>query len=159
MRFRILKFRPAPGRGSATRPAPCARGRPSPTTIAFCFEGARQHRLLIQRCTGCGTLRHPPLPACPECRSFEWDTVESSGRGELYSFVVVHYPQVPAFEYPLPVGLVALEEGTRLVADLDGLEPGGWRIGMAVEAHFVDYDDDLTLPVFGPAPGAAEGRA
>ncbi len=158
MRFRILKFRPRPAEGrDEARPL---RPRPAITDDnAFWFEGARQHRLLIQRCTACGTLRHPPLPSCPECRSFAWDTVESSGKGELYSFVVVHYPQVPAFEYPLPVGLVALEEGTRLVADLDGLEPGGWRIGMAVEAHFVDYDDNLSLPVFGPAPGAAEGRA
>ncbi len=81
MRFRILKFRPAPGRGAGRGAARCARGRPSPTTTPSGSKGRAQHRLLIQRCTGCGTLRHPPLPACPECRSFEWDTVESSGRG------------------------------------------------------------------------------
>jgi uncharacterized OB-fold protein len=151
MRFRILKFRPRSIEGQGeTRPL---RPRPAITEDnAFWFEGALQHRLLIQRCTACGMLRHPPLPSCPACRSFEWDTVEASGRGELYSFVVVHYPQVPAFEYPLPIGLVELEEGTRLVADLDGLEPDGWRIGMAVEAHFVDYDENLSLPVFRPVP-------
>ncbi len=153
MRFRILKYRPkaaAPGVDEAP-PRP-KRPRPAITEdIAFWFEGARQHQLLIQRCTSCNELRHPPLPACPHCRSFDWDTVEASGRGEVYSFVVVHYPQIPAFDYPLPIGLIELEEGTRLVADLDGLDPAAWQVGMPVVAHFVDYDDELSLPVFCPA--------
>lgn len=164
MHFRILKYRPTGDGGSAgepgggeTRPR---RPRPAITEdIAFWFEGARRHQLLIQRCADCGTLRHPPLPACPSCRSFEWDTVEASGRGEIYSFVVVHYPQVPAFDYPLAIGLVALEEGTRLVADLDGLDPSEWRIGMPVVAHFVDHDEELSLPVFRPADRAGSGGA
>jgi uncharacterized OB-fold protein/acyl dehydratase len=165
MRFRILKFRPKTGpaaepAASGDGPAPPRTLRPPPALtedIAFWFEGARRHRLLIQRCAGCGELRHPPLPACPSCRSFEWDTVEASGRGEIYSFVVVHYPQVPAFDYPLAIGLVELEEGTRLVADLDGRDPAEWRVGMPVVAHFVDHDDELTLPVFRPAPGGPAG--
>ena len=100
---------------------------------AFWFEGARAHRLLIQHCTSCGTLRHPPLPACAVCGSLEWDAVESSGRGTVYSYVVVHYPQVPAFEYPLPIGLIELEEGTRVVANLGGVELDAIEVGMAVQ--------------------------
>lgn len=149
MRFRILKFRPKATNPSAARPA---RPRPALTQDnAFFFEGAKQRKLLIQRCTSCGTLRHPPAPACARCRSFDWDTVESSGRGTLYSFVVVHYPQVPSFDYPLPIALVELEEGTRVVANVDGVEPDQLRIGMPLEARFVDFDDELTLPVFHPA--------
>jgi uncharacterized protein len=96
-------------------------------------------------------LRHPPLPACGTCRSFEWDTVTASGRGTLYSFVVVHYPQVPSFEYPLTIGLVELDEGTRVVANVEGVDRRDVHIGMALEATFVDYDDELSLPVFRPA--------
>jgi uncharacterized protein len=137
--------------GTGTQAARPLRPRPARTQDnSFWFEGAQQHRLLIQRCASCGTLRHPPLPACGVCRSFEWDTVESSGRGTLYSFVVVHYPQVPAFEYPLAIGLIQLEEGTRVVADLEGVEPSDVRIGMALRAQFVDCDDELSLPVFVP---------
>ena len=63
-------------------PARPPRPRPAITQDnAFWFEGARAHKLLIQHCTSCGTLRHPPLPACAVCGSLEWDTVESSGRG------------------------------------------------------------------------------
>jgi uncharacterized protein len=156
MRFRILKFKPGTGRSSsraqeeeeAARPR---RPRPALTQDnAFWFEGARQHRLLIQRCKQCGTLRHPPRPMCAECRSYEWDVVDASGRGTVYSFVVNHYPQVPAFDYPLAVGLIELEEGTRLVANVIGIDPGDIRIGMPVEVEWVDHDPDLTLPAFRP---------
>jgi uncharacterized OB-fold protein len=162
MRFGILRFRPA-GAASAGDGAPGAvrplRPRPSVTPDnAFWFDGARAHALVIQRCTSCGTLRHPPLPACGVCQSLEWDTIEASGRGTLYSFVVVHHPQVESFDYPLPVGLVELEEGTRVVANLDGIAPGDLRIGLPLVATFVDFDADLSLPVFVPAgPGPASG--
>ena len=144
MRFRILKYLP-PVKKAARPPRP----RPAITQDnAFWFEGARAHKLLIQHCTSCGTLRHPPLPACAVCGSLEWDTVESSGRGTLYSYVVVHYPQVPSFEYPLPIGLIELEEGTRLVANLEGIDHDAIEIGMVLQAEFVDLDEELSLPVF-----------
>jgi len=155
MRFRILKFKPGTGR-QALKPAaePTERPpRPRPSLTqdnAFFFEGAKQHKLLIQRCGGCGELRHPPRPVCPKCLSYEWDTVEASGRAKVYSFVVNHYPQVPAFDYPLPVGLFELEEGTRLVANFIGVEPDAIEIGMPVQVEFVDHDADLTLPAFRP---------
>ena len=163
MRFRILKFKPGTGRrarGEAAETSPEAKEeqarplRPRPALTqdnAFWFEGARQHRLLIQRCKECGTLRHPPRPMCAECRSYEWDVVDASGRGTVYSFVVNHYPQVPAFDYPLAVGLIELEEGTRLVANVIGVEPGDIRVGMPVEVEWVDHDPDLSLPAFRPS--------
>jgi uncharacterized OB-fold protein/acyl dehydratase len=176
MLFRILKFKPterptaddaaaaADDADTAADPPPRPlRPRPALThDNRFFFEGARQGKLLIQRCTQCGRLRHPPRPACAQCRSFEWDTVESSGRGTVYSFVVNHYPQVPAFDYPLVVALVELDEGTRLIANLEGVAPSEVRIGMPVAATFETFDDELTLPVFHPvatADTAADGRA
>jgi uncharacterized OB-fold protein/acyl dehydratase len=150
MRFRILKFRPAE---SKTRDRP-RRPRPALThDNAFFFEGARQGRLLIQRCASCGLLRHPPRAMCSGCRSLDWDTVDASGRATLYSFVVVHYPEVPAFDYPLVVGLVELEEGTRLVSDVIGVDPADVRIGMPLEVEMIAFDDQLTLPQFHPASG------
>ena len=162
MRFRILKFRPGTGKSTAALSGPATAAseeprplRPRPALThdnAFFFDGARQQKLLVQRCASCGILRHPPRPACAVCRSFEWDTLEASGRGTVYSYVVVHHPQVAAFDYPLPVAVVELEEGTRLVADLVGIEPDAVEIGMPVVVTFVAVDDELTLPMFGPAP-------
>jgi uncharacterized OB-fold protein/acyl dehydratase len=160
MRFRILKFRPrtapssADAAETATRPK---RPRPSLTQDnSFFFEGAKEGKLLIQRCSECGTLRHPPRPACPNCRSFHWDALQASGRGTIYSYVVNHYPQVPAFDYPLIVALVELEEGTRLVANVSHMTPETVAIGMPVIAEFESFDDELSLPVFRPADGSGE---
>jgi len=159
MKFRILKFKPGTG---ATKPAAAAEAdaaparplRPRPAITqdnAFFFEGAKQHKLLIQKCSACGTLRHPPRPSCAVCRSFDWEPLEASGKGTIYSFVVNHYPQVPAFDYPLVVALVELEEGTRLIANVSGITPETAAIGTAVEVGFEDFDEDLSLPVFHPA--------
>ena len=151
MLFRILKFVP-----TERKPVRPPRPRPALTQDnRFWFEGVQAHRLLVQRCTSCGALRHPPLPACAVCGSLDWDTVESSGRGTLYSYVVVHYPQVPSFEYPLPIGLIELEEGIRVVANLDGMAREEIQIGMPLQAMIVDFDEDLSLPVFVPADAEA----
>ena len=143
MLFRILKFAP-----QASAPARPPRPRPAITQDnQFFFDGLREGKLLIQRCASCATLRHPPLPACGACGSLEWDTVESKGLGSIYSFVVVHYPQVPSFEYPLPIGLIELDEGTRIVANL-AIEPEVVVIGARVAARIEAFDEDLSLPVF-----------
>ena len=56
---------------------------------------------------------------------------------------------------PAAVGLVELEEGTRLVANLVGVEPGDVSVGMPVEVEWVDHDADLTLPAFRPVRRSA----
>jgi uncharacterized OB-fold protein/acyl dehydratase len=153
--FRILKFKPGTGRGAAVssedeKPRP-RRPRPAITRDnAFWFDAAKDHRLVIQRCASCGVLRHPPRPRCDKCGSYEWDTIEASGRGTVYSFVVNHYPQVPAFDYPLAVALIELAEGTRLVANVVGIDPADLEVGLPVELEWVDHDPDLTLPAFRP---------
>ena len=152
MTFSILKFKPA-AKAEEEAPKP-RRPRPAITPDSeFWFEGAKAHKLLIQKCASCGTLRHPPGPMCPECHSLEWEAQEASGKGTVYSYVVAHYPQIPSFEYPLAIGLIELEEGTRLVADIVGIDAADVEVGMAVEVEFADHDEDLTLPQFHPAGG------
>ena len=125
---------------------------PTVTPDTQCFwDGVREHELRIQRCAACGTLRHPPRPMCPHCNALAWDTIVSSGRGTVYSFVMPQHPPLPWFEYPYVVVLVALEEGTRLVSNLCGIAPDEVTIGMPVEVFFEHFDDDLVLPQFRPA--------
>ncbi|HEY8524383.1 MAG TPA: bifunctional MaoC family dehydratase N-terminal/OB-fold nucleic acid binding domain-containing protein [Acidimicrobiales bacterium] len=154
MTFRTLYFRPK------DKPPPRPpRPRPAITQDnEFFFAGAREGKLLIQRCEGCGRLQHPPTPVCPACGSFERGVVEPSGRGRVYSFVVNHHPPVPAFDYPLVVALVELEEGVRLVTNLVGVEPADVHIDMPVEVELVPVDDELTLPMFRPVAGPEEER-
>ncbi|GAB3136994.1 bifunctional MaoC family dehydratase N-terminal/OB-fold nucleic acid binding domain-containing protein [Micromonospora sonneratiae] len=159
-RFRILRFNPQSGAAATaktqtggadgeTRQADPAV-RPKPFILRdneFWFKAARERRLVIQACDDCGALRHPPSPACPHCRSFGWHEVPASGRGTVHSYVTSHHPKAPGFDYPLPVVLVDLEEGTRLVADFAG-DPDSIHIGMPVEIEWLERDEELTLPRF-----------
>jgi len=158
--FRILKFKPGTGRNAggagddAEADAAPRPNRPRPSITpdnGFFFEGAKQHKLLIQQCSACQTLRHPPQPRCDHCGSYEWHPLEASGKGTVYSYVVNHHPQVPAFDYPLPLGLIELEEGTRLVAEIVDCVPDDIKVGMPVTVTWIDADDELTLPAFKPA--------
>ncbi|MDZ3992028.1 hypothetical protein PspTeo4_14136 [Pseudomonas sp. Teo4] len=85
-----------------------------------------------------------------QCHSFEWDTVQASGRASLYSFVVMHYPEVPPFDHPNPIGLIELEEGVRLIAGLVGVQREQLQIGQRLEVTFETFDEQLTLPLFRP---------
>jgi uncharacterized protein len=130
----------------AARPAPST----SPDTDFF-WNGLREHKLLIQRCAGCGTLRNPPRPMCAKCNSLDWDTLASAGRGTVYSYVMPQHPRFPYFEYPYIVVLVELAEGVRLVSNLRDTAPSDVRAGMPVEVSYETFDNDLVLHQFRPA--------
>ena len=157
--FRVFKFRPAAQAPTAPAPAseaPVVAKRPLPgisDDTRFFWEGCAKGQLLIQRCTACSTLRHPPAPVCIQCHSFDWDTVQASGRASLYSFVVMHYPVVAPFEHPNPIGLIELEEGVRLIAGLVGVAPGQLQIGQRLQVEFQVFDEQQTLPLFRPVAG------
>ncbi len=149
MLFRILKFRPAHKQGAVEATPQPLRPRPSLThDQLFWFEGLQQGKLAIQKCSRCGTLRHPPGPMCRECQSLEWTTVEAAGGGSIHSFVVVHYPQIPSLEYPNQVLLVDLDEGVRVVANSIDTTYDQLVIGARVELSVQRCDDELSLPFF-----------
>jgi uncharacterized OB-fold protein len=110
------------------------------------WEGVREERFLLQRCRGCGALRHPPRPMCPQCLSTEWRAEPASGRGRIYSFVVSHHPSQPDAA-PRIIVLVELEEGVRVIANLQGLDWTEVRNELPVELFF-DEIGGVPLPQF-----------
>ncbi|CAM3333214.1 nucleic acid-binding protein [Mycobacterium intermedium] len=119
----------------------------------FYWNGLREQKLLIQRCGGCGTLRHPPRPMCPHCRSLSWEAIESSGEGTVYSYVMPHQPRFPFFDYPYIVALVELSEGVRLLSNLRDIDPDDVTVGMPVEVFYETFEGasgDLVLHQFRP---------
>ena len=156
MRFRVLKFKPAqqpaPAQAAGAAPAKPTRMRPP---LGFdnkwWWEAVQNGQLPIQRCKACGVLRHPPRPMCGKCQSTEWDFVVSSGQGTVYSYVVLHHPQFPGYDYPMVAAVIELAEGTRIVSNVIGIEPADVRIGMPVRLSIEAVDDSWKLPLFRPA--------
>jgi uncharacterized OB-fold protein len=152
--FRVLKFENEPAAASTEPEAPAAPGRPQRLKPArahdnqWWWECVDRGELAIQKCSDCQALRHPPRPMCGECQSSEWEYVFSSGQGTIHSYVVIRYPEVPGYTYPLVVAVVDLEEGTRFVGNVVDVEPEQVEIGMEVQASIELVDDEMKLPVF-----------
>jgi uncharacterized protein len=126
---------------------------PAPDELSQPFwDATRQHKLLVQRCQDCGYFNHPPRPACDACQSQQLQFEPVSGRGTVYSFTVMHQPNIAGFEDQIPYVniFVELDEQPLLfmVSNLPGSERDKVRIGGRVEAYFEDIDAEVTLPQF-----------
>jgi len=130
-----------------TMPAPLADA----TTLPF-WQAAAEHRLVVQRCAACGHTRLPPAPVCPACRSAETDWQPVSGRGEVYTYTVVHRPIAAGQPLPCVIAVVALEGagGVRLLSNLVGVGPERVEIGLPVELVWEDMSAELAIPRFRP---------
>jgi uncharacterized OB-fold protein/acyl dehydratase len=154
MTFRVLKFEAADQPAVAADSGSAAPAKPRRLKPAlghdnkWWWDCVEKDELAIQRCCGCGVLRHPPRPMCGECQSTEWDYIFSTGEGTIHSYVVIRYPEVPGYTYPLVVAVVDLAEGTRFVGNVVDVDPEDVEIGMAVQASIERVDDEMKLPVF-----------
>ena len=120
------------------------------TSLPF-WQAAAEHRLVVQRCTGCGHTRLPPAPICPECRSAASDWKEISGRGEVYTYTVVHRPIAAGQQLPFVIAVIALEGagGVRMISNVVGASPDELAIGMPVELDWIERWGQ-PFPVFRP---------
>jgi len=92
-------------------------------------------------------VRYPVGPTCPECLSFDFEWVVSSGRGKVYSYTVVHHQTHPAFPAPYTVVLAEMEEGPRVIAQLRAPAETRPEIGASVHIEWEDGPRQA-LPVF-----------
>lgn len=131
--------------------APPTKPRPHPddASLPF-FEGAKNDRLMLQRCLDCGTFMWPTKPRCTNCWSPELEWCPSVGRGVLFSFSNVHQLYNAAFvdDIPYNVCLVELDEGVRMYSSLVGVDGNQLHVGMPVIVVFDHLDEDVALPRF-----------
>lgn len=120
--------------------------KPDRDTAPF-WEAQNRHELTFQRCAHCQAIRYPVSPTCPDCRSFDFGWVTSSGRGRVYSYTVVHHQTHPAFPVPYTVLLVEMEEGPRVIAQLRASEGITVQTGAPVHIGWED-NPNQSLPVF-----------
>jgi uncharacterized OB-fold protein len=135
--------------GAPARPVP----EPTPESRPY-WDGLAQGRLRLQRCAGCGRIRHYPRPLCGACHSFAVEWVEASGEATVHSWTVAHHPFHPAFRAELPYALVTAElaeGGVRILAPLRGAGPETLRLGLRLRIGVEENGQGLALPVVRPA--------
>ena len=124
-------------------------GAADPTTEPF-WAACAQHRLIVQRCTACGTHQHYPRPYCLTCDARELVWAEASGRGVIYALTMIRLPVIPELPPPYQLALVDLDEGVRMLTNIEGVTA---RIGDRVNVQWRDREGDLPpLPVFRVEP-------
>lgn len=126
-----------------------------PDSAAF-WEAAREGQLVVQKLAN-GQLSFPPRSGQVDAT---WQAV--SGRGKIWSFVVVHGPTLPAYADAVPfvVAVVQLDEDEhlRMVGNLvaspgaaiNSVSPDSIAIGQAVLVSFEKVADDVFLPSWVP---------
>ncbi|MSQ22265.1 MAG: Zn-ribbon domain-containing OB-fold protein [Dehalococcoidia bacterium] len=127
---------------------------PEPSSLTQPFwDGVKQHKLLVQKCSSCSKLRHTPKPLCPHCLSQEFTWAPLSGQGQLYSYTVMHRSPAPSFDGDLPyvVALVELKEGIRMISNLVHCPLDKVRVGMPVKVVYEDVTKEASIFKFAPA--------
>ena len=144
-----------------TQPAPAITPPAPQPESDFYWEKCKEGELWLRRCTTCNRAYFYPRDICPfpECFSRDTEWVQSSGRGTLLTFAIVHRAPTPAFRDKVPfiTAVVELEEGARIPTNLVGVEfqegeirPDAVQCGMAVAVEFEALNDNISLPMFRP---------
>lgn len=129
------------------------RPLPAPDELTyFYWAAAAEHRLVLQRCGSCSKLQFPPEICCAHCQAEEFEAVEVSGRGVIYSYSIVDRPLHAGFVDALPYVVVLVELADqpelRILTNLVGVPEGtSLSCGMPVEVTFEDRGG-VVLPQF-----------
>jgi uncharacterized OB-fold protein len=109
----------------------------------------QRYRLEGRKCSACGNLSFPPRLVCTKCKSRQTEPYEFKGKGTLYSYTIIYQaPDRFDQEAPYIVGLVDLEEGVRITAQLTDIQKEQLKIGMNLEMVIRQiYEDSSRGPI------------
>jgi len=123
---------------------------PDPYTSGPFWEGAKEGKLMLPRCTTCNRVHFYPRIICPHCHSSEIEWFEASGEGHLHTFAVQHRGFGGwAEEAPFITAYIDLQEGDRMMTVLRGvdpLKPEEIEIGAKCVVEFEQASDDVYIP-------------
>lgn len=118
----------------------------------------RRGELRVQACMRCGFLRSPPRFVCPECLSQDTEWRRLSGSGTVETFIwyfknILDRRYTNDWSYqdaPYNVAIVQLEEGPRVLTNIDETNFDCLRAGQRVIAKFVPISHEYAILRFTP---------
>lgn len=120
-----------------------------PESALFARGADEMLQLLGGRCTECGTVSTPPSihPVCIACGGGKLEPVPLARRGTVHTFVVNQTMPAP-FVAPLPIAVVDLEDGARIMLQVVG-DGTDLEIGGPVDLVLRRYAHERGVPVYG----------
>jgi uncharacterized OB-fold protein len=103
----------------------------------YAREVPQRYRLEASKCKSCGHIDFPPRLVCPKCKARSFEVVPLSDEGTLVSFTVVRVASEKfSKETPYAVGIVELNDGVRLTAQIADAEIDELQVGQKVRLVF-----------------------
>ena len=88
-------------------------------------------------CTNCSEHIFPPSIVCPNCKATNMEPKKFSGKGKLRSYTRVYdAPRGLELQVPYMMGLVKLDEGPSVTAQIVDVKPDELKIGLDLEVIF-----------------------
>ena len=114
------------------------------------WDGAKEGKLMLPRCTTCNKVHFYPRAICPFCHSTNLEWIEASGEGYVHTFAVQHRAFGGwAEETPFVTAYIDMKEGDRIFTVLRGVDPNApdlaW-IGRKVKVEFDKASDEVSIP-------------
>jgi hydroxymethylglutaryl-CoA synthase len=115
--------------------------------------------LLGGRCVDCGTISTPPSihPTCIACGGPKLEPVSVARAGIVHTFVVNQTMPAP-FVAPLPIAVLDMEDGARLMLQVVG-DGTDVEIGTRVDLVLRKYAHERGVPVYGYKARVRKGAA
>ena len=120
------------------------------------WDGCKEGKFLVRHCNVCNEDHFYPRPFCPKCWGDDVEWKEATGRGTLYTYSIVVQNDLPPFNERVPyvAAVVELEEGPRVMTNIEGTPHDELRVGMPVTVGFRPLDDEITSAIFRAAAPA-----
>lgn len=106
-------------------------------------EIPRRYRLEASKCTKCGYIAFPNRMICPECGNRKFEDYKLKDTGKIVSYTTIEVgPTEFSDQVPYHVGIIELEDGVKITAQIADAEPKNIKIGGKVKLEFRKVQQD-----------------
>ncbi|MFH1278774.1 MAG: Zn-ribbon domain-containing OB-fold protein [Candidatus Eisenbacteria bacterium] len=100
-------------------------------------EIPQRYRMEAARCSGCGYVAFPPRLLCPKCKGRKFEPTALAPEGKILTYTVIHVPAAQfSDEAPFAIGVVELDGGVRITAQIVDCDTASLGIGQRVRTEF-----------------------
>jgi hypothetical protein len=106
-------------------------------------EIPRRYRFEAGKCTKCGFIAFPNRLVCPVCGNRSFEEYKLADTGTVVSFTNIEVgPTEFADQVPYIVGIIELDDGVKITAQIADAEPANINIGSKVRLEFRKIQED-----------------
>jgi uncharacterized OB-fold protein len=109
----------------------------------YAREIPQRYRLEAVKCQQCQKILFPPRLICPSCRSRQFDKVNLKPEGKVLSYTIIRVaPSQFVDQAPYAVGIIELDDGARIMAQITDCDLEKLAIDMRVNIEFRKIYDE-----------------